>query len=62
MDEFSSHITDDGDLAGAKARLERLLLDGLSNGEVDEMTPDDWAAIRAEAMLQFRASRGEKTD
>jgi hypothetical protein len=62
MDEFSSHIMDDGDPAGAKARLEGLLLDGLSNGEAEEMTPDDWAAIRAEAMLQFQARKGEKTD
>ncbi|HAX43373.1 MAG TPA: type II toxin-antitoxin system ParD family antitoxin [Bryobacteraceae bacterium] len=45
----------------AKGRLEALLLEGLEGGAATEMTREDWAEIRAEAVKQFKARSGQKT-
>ena len=40
----------------ATEHLEALLLDGLTGAEV-ELTPDDWVALRAEALARIEARK-----
>ena len=35
-----------GDIAGAKAELERLVLEGIDSGDPVEATPEFWAQLR----------------
>jgi antitoxin ParD1/3/4 len=41
-----------------KAKLEALLLEGLSSGPATEMTPDDWEQIRAEVNQRVAELQG----
>ncbi len=44
----------------AQDGLEALLMEGLQSGEGTEMTRQDWADIRAEALKQFEARKVRK--
>jgi hypothetical protein len=39
--------------------VEAGLLEGIQSGEATEMTRQDWIGIRAEAVRQFEARRGQ---
>ena len=44
----------------AQERLEAMLMEGIQSGEPTEMTRQDWADIRQEALKQFKARRSRK--
>ena len=44
----------------AQDKLEALLIEGIQSGEPTEMTRQDWADIRREAVRQFEARKSRK--
>jgi len=41
-------------------KLESMLTEGIQSGPPVEMTPDDWAEIRREALKEFEARKSRK--
>jgi hypothetical protein len=54
-----NRLLDQGDLAGAKAELERLILEGIDSGDTVEATPEFWADLK-EKLHRDAAERKSK--
>lgn len=54
-------LLEKGDTTGAKAELERLLLEGMSSGPAIEATPQFWADLRAKLHRETSARKNKKT-
>lgn len=54
-------LLEKGDKAGAKAELERLLLEGVNSGPAIEATPRFWADLRARLHREASARKSKKT-
>ena len=57
VSEYVRELIRDDEKRKAQEKLEALLIEGLESGEATEMTPQDWADIRAEALKQFEARK-----
>ena len=44
----------------AQEQLERLLLEGAQDANLTPLGPEDWAAIRREALAQFQRRNGSR--
>ena len=56
---FFCHGPDD-EKRKAQYKLEAMLMEGIQSGEPTEMTRQDWADIRKEALRQFEARKVRK--
>jgi antitoxin ParD1/3/4 len=54
--EYVRELIRDDEKRKAQQKLEALLLDGLQ-GEAQTMTPEDWAAIRKDALAALNARK-----
>jgi antitoxin ParD1/3/4 len=62
VSEYVRELIRDDEKRRATKRLEDLLLEGLESGEPTEMTRQDWADIRAQAIERLKSRRrGRKT-
>ncbi len=57
VSEYVRDLIRDDEKRKAQEGLEALLMEGLQSGEATEMTRQDWADIRAEALKQFQARK-----
>jgi hypothetical protein len=54
-------LLEKGDTPGAKAELERLLLEGMNSGNFIEATPQFWAELRAKLHREASTRKRKKT-
>ena len=57
VSEYVRDLIRDDEKRKAQEGLEALLMEGLQSGKATEMTRQDWADIRAEALKQFQARK-----
>ncbi|MBZ0253906.1 MAG: type II toxin-antitoxin system ParD family antitoxin [Candidatus Methylomirabilis sp.] len=55
--EYVRHLIREDRKRIAREKLEALLLEGLDSGPMEEMTPQDWADIRAEVAERIRLKK-----
>jgi antitoxin ParD1/3/4 len=60
VSEYVRDLIRDDEKRKAREKLEAMLMDGLQSGEPTEMTRQDWADIRHEALKQFEARKSRK--
>ena len=60
VSEYVQELIRDDERRKAQERLEALLLEGIQSSEPTEMTRDDWAEIRREALQALQARKQQK--
>ena len=60
VSEYVRELIRDDEKRKAQEKLEALLLEGIQSGKPTEMTRQDWAEIRREAVKQFEARKIRK--
>ena len=60
VSEYVRELIRDDEKRKAQAKLEAMLMEGIQSGEPGEMTRQDWADIRKEALKQFEARKSRK--
>jgi antitoxin ParD1/3/4 len=60
VSEYVRELIREDERRKSQEKLEALLMEGLQSGKPTEMTRQDWAEIRGEAMKQFEARRARK--
>ncbi len=61
VSEYVRDMIRDDEKRKAQEKLETMLMEGIQSGEPSEMTRQDWADIRREAVRQFEARKSRKT-
>lgn len=61
VSEYVRDLIRDDEKRKAQDKLEALLIEGIQNGEPAEMTREDWADIRSEAVKQFEARKSRNS-
>jgi antitoxin ParD1/3/4 len=61
VSEYVRDLIRDDERRKAQEKLETILMEGLRSGEPTEMTREDWADIRREAMKQLEARKSRKS-
>jgi antitoxin ParD1/3/4 len=57
LSDYVRDLICDDEKRKAQEKLEGMLMDGIQSGEPTEMTRQDWADIRHEALKQFEARK-----
>jgi antitoxin ParD1/3/4 len=60
VSEYVRDLIRDDEKRKAQEKLESMLMEGIQSGEPNEMTRQDWADIRQEAVKQFEARKIRK--
>jgi antitoxin ParD1/3/4 len=60
VSEYVRELIREDEKRKAQERLEALLMEGVQSGAATEMTREDWADIRREALRQFQARKQQK--
>lgn len=60
VSEYVRELIRDDEKRKAHEKLETMLMEGIQSGEPTEMTRQDWADIRQEALKQFEARKSRK--
>lgn len=61
VSEYVRELIRDDEKRKAQEKLETMLLEGIQSGEPSEMTREDWAEIRREALKQFEVRKSRKS-
>lgn len=61
VSEYVRELIRDDEKRKAQQRLEAMLMEGLHSSAPTDMTPDDWADIRREALKQFQARKSRNS-
>lgn len=61
VSEYVRDLIRDDERRKAQEKLETMLMAGLQSGEPAEMTREDWADIRREALKQVEARKSRKS-
>ena len=61
VSEYVRELIRDDERRKTQEKLETMLMEGLQSGEPTEMTREDWADIRREAMKQLEARKSRKS-
>jgi antitoxin ParD1/3/4 len=60
VSEYVRDLIRDDEKRKAQKKLEAMLMEGIQSGKPTEMTRQDWADIRQEAVKQFEARKSRK--
>jgi antitoxin ParD1/3/4 len=60
VSEYVRDLIRDDEKRKAQEKLEAMLMEGIQSGEPTEITRQDWADIRQEAVKQFEARKSRK--
>jgi len=60
VSEYVRDLIRDDEKRKAQEKLEAMLMEGIQSGKPTEMTSQDWADIRREAVKQFEARKSRK--
>ena len=60
VSEYVRDLIRDDERRKAQEKLEAMLMEGIQTSEPTEMTRQDWADIRQEALKQFEARKSRK--
>jgi antitoxin ParD1/3/4 len=60
VSEYVRDLIRDDEKRKAQEKLEAMLMEGIQSGKPTEMTRQDWADIRREAVKQFEARKSRK--
>ena len=61
VSEYVRDLIRDDERRRAQEKLETMLMEGMQSGEPTEMTREDWAGIRREALKQVEARKSRKS-
>lgn len=61
VSEYVRDLIRDDERRKAQEKLEALLMEGIQSGEPSEMTHEDWADVRREAVKKFEARKTRKS-
>ncbi len=61
VSEYVRDLIRDDEKRKAQDKLEALLVEGIQSGEPTEMTREDWADIRRQAVKQFEARKSRNS-
>jgi antitoxin ParD1/3/4 len=61
VSEYVRDLIRDDERRKAQEKLETMLMEGLQSGEPTEMTREDWADIRREAVKQLETRKSRKS-
>lgn len=57
MSDYVRHLIDEDERRALQEKLEAALIEGIESGAPSEMTRQDWADIRRDAMRELEARR-----